>query len=284
MTDYFPLILSFVKDAGEIALRLIDQSHPEIKADRSVITDADRRISALAHERLAPLLSTGQHVLVDEEDPRRGEYLNKDVLERAPYLWALDPIDATRAYANRMPHYGISLGLLKNCKPWMGAVYFPSLRELFCCDGDRAFFIEDPFTSQEKRTEIVPVDEEISRRSLFIATENILDRFEWRSDDCCVMILSAAVCELCWPTIGRGCGSLFKANLWDMAGSWPILQRAGLKIFSFSTGEPLEKIDMSLFEGAPAWWKLKAHYILCSPGNFPLLKNRLTLKKERGLP
>jgi fructose-1,6-bisphosphatase/inositol monophosphatase family enzyme len=271
---------TLVKDAGHIALNLIDHSHPELKPDNSVITEADRRISALARERLAAYVITQEHVLIDEEDPKSGSYLDDAFLDRTRYVWAVDPIDATRAYANRMPHYGISLGLIRDRKPWLGAVYFPSLKEMFCCDGEEAFFIENIFTPQEKRTRIVPIDEELSDRSLFIATDNLLEDFEWRSPDCRVVVFSAAVCEFCWPTIGRGCGALARVHLWDMAGAWPIFEKAGLGMYSFTTGQRLERLETPLFEKESKPWKFKDYYILSSPRNFPLLRSRLIRKGQ----
>ncbi len=278
MSEYFPHMLTLARDAGEIALRLIDRSHASLKPDASVITEADKTISALTHERLAPFLASGKHLLVEEEDPRKGEYLREDFLKDRPYLWSVDPIDATRAYANRMPHYGISIGLLKDLKPWLGVVYFPSLRELFYCDGEEAVFIQDVFSSHEVRTKIVPVDEQITSRSVFIASDEILGRFDWKSSDCRVMILAAAVCEFCWPAIGRGCGSLSKVHLWDMAGSWPIFERAGLKMFSLETGQALERISPELFHSQGTPWKFKDDYILSSPRNFPVLHSKLIKK------
>ncbi|MBF0484877.1 MAG: hypothetical protein HQL16_00010 [Candidatus Omnitrophica bacterium] len=278
MENFFPLMISFVEEAGTLALKFIAHSSPSLKPDSSVITRADKAISTLAHKKLAGLVKTGEHLLIDEEDPQRGEYLNQDTLRRTPFLWSIDPIDATRAYANRMPHYGISIGLIKNLKPCLGAVYFPSLKELFYCDGQDAYFVQEAFTLHEKKTLIAPVDETISSRSVFIVTDNIIDDFEWRSEDCRIMILSAAVCEFCWPSIGRGCGSLSRVHLWDMAGSWPIFEKAGLKMRSFETGKPLEKIDASLFETGHMPWRLKGYYILSSEKNYPVLHDKLREK------
>ena len=278
MNDYFSVMLSFVKDAGVIALQHIEEGASDLKPDFSVITEADRLISRLAHDRLAPFLKTAQHVLIDEEDPRKGDFLDQSLLERTPFIWSVDPIDATRAFANRMPHYGISIGLIKSCRPWMGAVYFPSLKELFYCDGDQAYFVQNAFTAAEKRTKIVPIDEQITNRSVFIATDGILTHFQWEEQECRIMIFSAAVCEFCWPTIGRGCGSLSMVHLWDFAGSWPIFEKAGLQLRAFEDGRLLDKLEAGLFhkEGSP--WRLKDYYVLSSEKNYHLLRARLRRK------
>ncbi len=275
MKEYLDIMLLLVKDAGKIALEFIDQSSPSLKPDHSVITEADRRVSLLAHERLARLLATKEHILVDEEDKDKIKFLDQPLLEKTKFLWSIDPIDGTRAYANRMPQYGVSIGLLKDLKPWMGVVYFPSLAELFYCDGQDAFFVKDPFTKDEVSIKILPIDEEISDRSVFIVTDETFSRFNWVQKHCHIMVFAAAVCEFCWPIIGRGCGSLSRVHLWDMAGAWPIFEKAGLKMRSFSTGEPLEKIDVSLFEKEGSPWRFKEYYILSSERNYPILRSLL---------
>ena len=274
-TQYLALMFDLVREGGSIALGLIDSHRSGLKADHSVITETDLKISALAAQKLSALIASGGHALIDEEDPRRGEYLNDAFLDTHPFIWSLDPIDATRAYANRMPHYGISIGLIKDRAPWLGMVFFPSLKELFYCDGDEAYFVQNAFTAEEIRTKVIPVDEELTDRSVFIATDEILSMFEWKEKDCRGMVLSAAVCEFCWPSIGRGCGSLAKVHLWDFAGSWPIFLKAGLKMYSYTDGKPLERLDAKDFEGGKTAWKLKDYYILSSEKNFPFLKQRL---------
>lgn len=273
---YFTIMLDLARDAGKVALDFLERSSPALKKDFSVVTEADLRISALAHERLADLTRNEGHLLVDEEDGTRSEFLKDEILSSSRYLWSLDPVDGTRAYANQMPHYGISIGLLRDLRPWLGVVYFPSLGELFACDGQDAWFIRAAFTGREITRKIVPLDERISSRSVFIFTDELLGDFRWKSPDCRVMVLSAAVCEFCWPCIGRGCGSLSRVHLWDLAGSWPILEHAGLKLYSFSTGKVLDSIHSGLFEAGERAWKFKEHYVLASPHNFPLLRTRIS--------
>ncbi len=276
---YVKILLSLVEEAGRIALRLIDDSHPGLKPDNSIITDADLAISRLAHRRLGKLIATGQHALIDEEDPRKEDYLNDAFLESTPFIWAIDPIDGTRSYANRMPHYGISVGLIKDRKPWLGAVYFPSLKELFYCDGKRAYFVKDPFCRAAKRVLIKPVDEKLSSRSVFILSDVVGEDLVWHSKDCRYMVFATAVTEFCWPCIGRGCGSLSRTHLWDVAGSWPIVAQAGLKFRSFRTGKPLDRLDAGLFEQHKKSWRFTDYYILSSQRNFAALRERVRFIK-----
>ena len=128
---FFNLIMDLVIEGGDIAMDLIEDSSPSLKEDESVLSKADTAVSDLVRNHLNELLITSDHILIDEEDQDAESYLDDGKLSEPTYIWAIDPIDGTRNYANRIPLFGISIGLLKNRKPWLGAVYFPYLKELF---------------------------------------------------------------------------------------------------------------------------------------------------------
>ena len=99
--------------------------------------------------------------------------------------------------------------------------------------------------------------------------------FTWHSADCRYMVFSSAVSEYCWPAAGRACGSLSRVHLWDFAGSWPIVEKAGLKFRNAKTGQVLDHLEAGLFQNSPAW-KLKDYYILSSERNYSTLRDRVT--------
>ena len=266
----------FVFEAGHIALDSIDNSDPILKSDSSVVTKTDKAISRLAREEFSDLLQTSRHILIDEEDADRARYLDPSLLKKADYVWLLDPLDGTRNYANRMPNFAVSIGVFKEMKPWMGAVYFPALNELFYADGKHAFFVKDAFTTEESIHPIKPVDLQISSHSLFLTVDKIFNDFEWNFDDCRIMIQACATIDMCWPSIGRGCGSILNCSLWDFAGAWPIAIRAGLDLRSLQTGKILDSLDIEALDRKDSPWRLKDHYILSSKRNFPILKSKLT--------
>jgi len=274
--QYFKVIEDIVSEAGEIALNLIEDSQPAFKKDHSVITRADIVISQLVHKRLADLLKTPEHILIDEEDPAIARYFDQQLLNKTPYIWAVDPIDATRSYANRMPQFGISIGLIRDLKPWLGAVYFPLFKELFYCDGENSYFVQNAFMPDEIKIMIKPIDQQITGQSVLLCNDGFFRKFNWDYKDCHVMIQACAAVELCWPAIGRGCGAVFRSSLWDFAGSWPIIQSAGLALRSFESGQVLDRLELDFFTTEAATWKLREHHILSSERNYSLLKNKIS--------
>lgn len=268
-------MFEFVQEAGKVAMHYLPQSEPGLKANRTIITIADKEISQLSRRMLADFLQKPDHILIDEEDPAVASYLDQNRLQQAKYIWSVDPIDGTRLYANRIPTFGISLGLLKDLKPWLGVVYFPALNELFYCDGEKSYFVANAFGPQEAKHEIEPIDETLSPQSLFFCNDTFFEKFNWADKDFHIMIHACAVVNLCWPAMGRGVGCFLRSSLWDFAGSWPIMKAAGMDFRSVKTGQKFEAIDVSLFEGPPKAWELKEYYLISSERNYHLIKSKI---------
>ena len=267
---------------GKIALELIGKSGFSLKPDNSVLTKVDTEISAIARSVLKDILAKPDHILIDEEDIENTKYLDQSYLETTPFIWTVDPIDGTRAFSNRMPNFGISIGLLKDLKPWLGVVYFPMLGELFYSEGKQSIFIRNAFTKPKIKTVITPIDQQITSQSIFICNDSFSEKFDWDYSDCQLMNPACAVLSLCWPSIGRGCGAFFGAHIWDFAGSWPIFLSAGLSLRSYQTGNEISQLDIGLFSGkSKNPWRLKEWYILSSERNFSLLREKIIPKYQK---
>lgn len=281
--EYLRIMMSFVSKAGKVALKHMNQSSPTLKKDASVITKADKEISELCRKSLSKYLKDPFHILIDEEDPNMGQYLDQKRLNKAKYVWSVDPIDGTRLYANRMPLFGVSIGLLKDLKPWLGVVYFPVLNELFYCDGKDAYFVQNAFMPNAKKSRIKPIDEKLSAKSLFFCNDTFFNKYAWNDKDFHIMIHACAVVNLCWPSIGRGVGCFLKCNIWDFAGSWPIIRKAGMDFRSVKTGKVLDRVDVRYFGCPNKPWEVKEYQMISSKRNFSRIKSKIidsaTIKK-----
>jgi len=272
---YIERMFSFVREAGVIALDLMGKSDPGLKRDHSIITLADKAVSKLARAKLGDFLQDPKHILIDEEDPGIVDYLDQKHLDQTSFIWAVDPIDGTRLYANHMPLFGVSIGLIKDLSPWLGVVYFPMLKELFYCDGTQAYFVKDAFGPNERKTLIVPIDEELSARSIFFCNDTFFNKFYWNDKDFNIMINACAVVNLCWPTIGRGVGCFLRCHLWDFAGSWPIIRQAGFDLRRISDGKVLDTVEADLFNHEPVSWHMKEYYLISSERNYSQILSKI---------
>jgi myo-inositol-1(or 4)-monophosphatase len=94
---------------------------PDLKADHSPVTIADRRSEELIRRRIEQYFP--RHAIVGEE------YGVKEA-EADAARWYIDPIDGTRAFVSGVPLYAVLIGLEMEGQVRVGAAYFPALDEM----------------------------------------------------------------------------------------------------------------------------------------------------------
>lgn len=60
---------------------------------------------------------------------------------KSGYTWVIDPLDGTMNFSRSMSYYAVSIGYLKDGKPYGGAVYIPKLKELFVCEKGKGAYL-----------------------------------------------------------------------------------------------------------------------------------------------
>lgn len=155
----------------------------------------------------------------------------------ASYRWILDPIDGTVNYANRIPGWAISIGLLFGNEPVGGIVTAPALRERFrAIKGQGATFNGKP----------IRVNEKASLREGLVVTGFPYDRAQ-RAEPLCAALenmlrvsggvrrLGAAALDFCYVADGRFVGYYEMAlKPWDAAAGYLIAKEAGAQISNMS--------------------------------------------------
>jgi histidinol-phosphatase len=94
---------------------------PDLKADHSPVTVADRRSEKLIRRRIQDRFP--RHAIVGEE------YGVKEA-EGVDARWFIDPIDGTRSFVCGVPLYAVLIGLELEGAVRVGAAYFPALDEM----------------------------------------------------------------------------------------------------------------------------------------------------------
>lgn len=124
-------VADIAKKAGELLLKMQQQSLPEISKDGadstseadiasqkiviSGLREIDNEIPILAEEKLA-----GFDLLVPD-----------DATTNLPEsYWSVDPLDGTAVYANNCPEYSVSIALVENHQPVLSVIYQPALNVL----------------------------------------------------------------------------------------------------------------------------------------------------------
>jgi myo-inositol-1(or 4)-monophosphatase len=107
--------------AGALALRHFRHVAPERKADRTLVTAADREVEAALVRDLGALLPDAG-ILGEEGAARSGS---------GPYRIVLDPIDGTAAFVAGLGTWCICIGILEGPRPVAGVVHVPCLDETY---------------------------------------------------------------------------------------------------------------------------------------------------------
>jgi 3'(2'), 5'-bisphosphate nucleotidase len=115
-----PFILAARPLAEAAAKRLMDLRLTtlvkERKPDRSLVTNADREADAIIIEGLRKTFP--DHGILTEESGSAAS------LDRE-YVWVVDPLDGTKAYAKGVAGFSVMIGLLKDREPFAGVVVDP---------------------------------------------------------------------------------------------------------------------------------------------------------------
>src|SRR6059036_4316549 len=116
-------------DAGALALRHFQHVASERKADRTLVTAADREVEAFVVRELGSRLPEAG-ILGEEGAAREGG---------GPYRIVLDPIDGTAAFVAGLGTWCVCIGILEGARPVAGVVHLPRLGETYSAVGGAAW-------------------------------------------------------------------------------------------------------------------------------------------------
>jgi len=224
---------------GRLALERFHRAQVSIKADGTLITDADVAIQEALGSEIARLFPTDG--LVGEEGPIG------DSSRQARYAWILDPIDGTNNFVRGMPGFAVSVGVLRDRMPFAGGVYDPVARWLFtACAGRGAWLNDRPL---RVRVEPGPGGPVFSVRSpCESGVPDFIDGWLRRHR---LRRFGSTALHLCYVALG---GLDFvhddRASLWDIAGAVPVLLEAG-GVLTTDDGAPVFPITTAQAAGEP---------------------------------
>ncbi len=218
---------------GELCALLRQVGHDEIlpryrrvgaeaKADGSLVTEADlavqRRIEE-ALQRLEPKIPLLAEEMTSEAQER---LLN----EASAGFWCLDPLDGTTNFAAGFPFFAISLALIRQGEPILGAVYDPLREECFSAVRGGGCWLND--ASLCLASAPIPLAEALAvvdfKRLEAGIGRRLVDRPPFRS----LRSLGSVALEWCWLAAGRFHVYLHGGQrLWDTAAGSLILSVAG---------------------------------------------------------
>ena len=131
-SEFLKVALEAAKNAEEvITAYYTDDMKVEMKEDETPVTLADRGAEKVIRETIKRAFP--DHGFLGEEyGIEAGE---------SPYLWIIDPIDATKNYIRKIPIFGTQIALMKGDDLILGVSNAPLLNELLYAEAGEGAFL-----------------------------------------------------------------------------------------------------------------------------------------------
>jgi myo-inositol-1(or 4)-monophosphatase len=215
-------------EAGRIALGHFRRVAVERKADRSVVTAADRDVERFLVERLGPLMPDAG--IVGEEGASR---------PGGPERLVLDPIDGTSAFVAGLPTWCICIGVLRQADPVAGVVHLPCSGETYSAVEGQAWWNGAPLVPGATGDPFIAVDGKthVRRRIQYTGKIRSLGSGAYH------VVLTA-----------RGAAQaavLGHAHVWDLVAPGAVLHAAG-GCYEYVDGSPVDLGALADGRRAPA--------------------------------
>ena len=197
----------------------------KVKDKLSYVTNADlesEKIILSAIRKKYP-----NHDIISEESGK----LNK----KSDYRWYIDPLDGTHNYINKIPLFGVSIGLEFKNKMILGVIYLPYFNELYVAEKGKGSFMNG---------KKIKVSDKKNLKKSFIVTDlvlhyipgkkiKMLDKLKGFVHD--MRVLGSAVYG--YAAVAKGSADAYLApctNPWDVAAGALIVEEALGKVTDFS--------------------------------------------------
>jgi myo-inositol-1(or 4)-monophosphatase len=217
--EYLVLAADLARRGGSLAKDLFGKTACSQKADRSVVTEADKRTQDLIVEELTRRYPA--HGLIAEESTALAQSRPRGDAE---FVWSIDPIDGTRNYANGVSVYCCSIALLHHGVPIVGAIYEPNLDWLFAASANTQTTLNGKPVSVKNRpfaqeSVIAFTLSTYAKRPAYLHA--LLDRCTLRNTGSAALHLAMVAAGM--VDLSLNCS----VKLWDIAAGALMVQQAG---------------------------------------------------------
>lgn len=211
--------------AGEIALGYFRRVVPARKADRTIVTQADREVEAYVASALAAGYP-GAGILGEEGAVRAGE---------GDRCFVIDPIDGTSAFVAGLPTWCICIGLLESGVPAAGVVRLPCTGETYTAADGSAWW---------NGAALPRLDDGPPAGDPFVAVHSKAHRTHRVGALGKVRAMGSAAYHI--ALVARGvawAAVLGDVRIWDLGAAGAVLQAVGGE-FALLDGAPLHLADL----------------------------------------
>lgn len=228
---FLEVAVEAAEEAGAIIAEAADRpKNISYKGEVDLVTETDKKAESVILARLRHHFPA--HAIIAEETGASGADAS------AKYKWYVDPLDGTTNFAHGYPVFAVSIALLEDGEPLIGAIYNPVAREMFRAIRNEGAYRGDTkihVSSVEKLSKSLLATGFPSHKR--VQNPNIHYYWEFTLRSHGVRRAGSAALDLCSVACGQFEGFWeFGLKPWDTAAGILLVSEAGGAISNFSGG------------------------------------------------
>lgn len=239
LDDFLPeayLAANTAIDCGKIIMKIYKKEfQTTFKNKREYITEADIKSNYLIQKKISP---TNYPILSEEsiDDKKR---LESDL------IWIIDPLDGTADFVNKTGEFTLMISLVKNQKPILGVIYWPTKQVLYLAQKDKgAFQLKNKKWSKISVSDILNIEKcrvIMSRHHISKTEKKFLEymnikNYSQKGSSLKVVEIASGNAEI-YFTITN------KIKQWDTCASYCLIKEAGGNITDLNGNDLQYNID-----------------------------------------
>lgn len=242
-------VINVVKEASK--LMTSDITIEQKGNDSNFVTSADVNVQRFLEKHLLELIP---------ESTFLGEEEGKQAVD-SEYVWVVDPIDGTANFIRELGASAISVGMIKEGKPYLGVIYEPYKDEMYYAEQGKGAFLNGKRIHVSKRDfkhATMCSAASLYNKGFAEPCFNIIQKVYYQSDD--FRRFGSAAIELAYLAAGR-IELFFEIRLfpWDMAAGQVIIEEAGgFFEYVYEESLPLDRpAGIIVANSQENFWKLR---------------------------
>jgi fructose-1,6-bisphosphatase/inositol monophosphatase family enzyme len=233
---------AIAEEAGRILFERYEHvEHIEHKSSKDVVTEVDHLSEALILDAIRRRFP-GDGILAEESGSHPGAKAGSGA-DRAGDLarslahgrtWIIDPLDGTVNYANGLPLFCVSVGLVVDGRPAAGAVHDPMRGETFWASAEGPAMLGDRTITASSKDQLVDLVVHLSLGGRSVATRARAIRKAIRVS----RNIGTSALAIAYIANGRFDGFIQSGGMsaWDVAAAGLIAERAGAVVTDMDGG------------------------------------------------
>jgi fructose-1,6-bisphosphatase/inositol monophosphatase family enzyme len=252
-------VVALAEAASKLALEWQGRCLAQVKADNTLVTEADRAVEAFLHEHLSAL-APGFSFL--------GEESGLSGAADAP-CWVIDPIDGTTNFVRGVPLWCVSIGLVHESQPILGVVSVPPQNEILYGARGAGAFIRGADGIERRLQARDP--EMLIQEDLIACNTSVEEAVDFSGVPCRLRNFGSLAYHLTLLARGVVCGNIAHwHNLYDIAGGMSLCLEAGCAP---------KYLDGTEWEAQVVRGKMQAPLLIAAPNCLQVLGTHLSLRE-----